>query len=75
MELDRERVHPQRIIRKRDLPTFTGLQRTALDDLIRAGKFPKPIPLGNRAVGWLEHDVALWQAERIARRDGTNADA
>jgi predicted DNA-binding transcriptional regulator AlpA len=35
-----------RIIRKKQLPEFTGLQRTAVDDMIRVGSFPKPIPLG-----------------------------
>lgn len=64
-----ERLH--RIIRKRDLPAYTGLQRTALEELIKQGLFPKPIPLGDRAVGWLEHEVAIWQAQRIARRDTT----
>jgi prophage regulatory protein len=58
-----------RIIRKKELPRFTGLQRTAIDDLIRVGSFPKPIPLGKRSVGWLEFEVLEWQAARVAKRD------
>jgi prophage regulatory protein len=63
-------TEPERIIRKKELPKFTGLQRTAIDDLIRVGSFPKPIPLGERSVGWLESEVLEWQASRIAKRDG-----
>jgi prophage regulatory protein len=33
------------------------------------GKFPKPIKLGNKAVGWIEKEIEEWQSERIARRD------
>jgi prophage regulatory protein len=66
-EREMERLH--RIIRKKQLVEFTGLQRTAIDDLIRAGLFPKPIKLGVRSIGWLERDIAEWQAAHIARRD------
>jgi prophage regulatory protein len=59
----------QRVIRKKQLPEFVGLRRTAIDDLIRAGKFPRPIPLGARTVGWLESEILEWQAVRIAKRD------
>ncbi|MFZ0846151.1 MAG: AlpA family phage regulatory protein [Pseudolabrys sp.] len=62
-----------RIIRKKQLPTFTGLQRTAIDDLIEAELFPKPIKLGLRSVGWLESEIAAWQAARISRRDATSS--
>jgi len=58
-----------RIIRKKELPEFTGLQRTTIDDLIRVGSFPKPIPLGKRSVGWLECEVLDWQRARVAQRD------
>jgi prophage regulatory protein len=59
-----------RIIRKRDLPNYCGLQRTQVEELIKLGQFPKPIPLSDsgRAVGWLESELALWQASRIAAR-------
>jgi prophage regulatory protein len=58
-----------RIVRKKELPRFTGLQRTAIDDLIRVGSFPKPIPLGKRSVGWLESELLDWQRARVAERD------
>jgi prophage regulatory protein len=61
-----------RIIRRRELPTFVGLQRTQINELIKRGEFPKPIPLSDsgRAIGWVEDDVVAWQRQRLARRDG-----
>jgi prophage regulatory protein len=60
-----------RIIRKRDLPAYTGLRRTSIEELIKRGEFPKPIPLSDsgRAIGWVEHVVIAWQHKRLARRD------
>jgi predicted DNA-binding transcriptional regulator AlpA len=60
-----------RIIRKRDLPAFTGLQRTAIEELIKRGEFPKPFPLSDsgRAVGWIEDEIIAWQHKRLATRD------
>ena len=38
---------------------------------IKDGVFPKPVPLGPRAVGWLESDVSDWIAARVKfARDG-----
>ena len=60
-----------RIIRLRELPTWVGLQRSQIDELIRAGEFPAPIRLNDtgRAKGWLESEVVAWQQKRIAKRD------
>jgi prophage regulatory protein len=55
-----------RIIRKKELPKFTGLRSTAIDHLIGVGSFPKPIPLGKRSVGWLESELLDWQRARVA---------
>jgi hypothetical protein len=45
--------------RLRDLPQFVGLYRTQIGELIKAGEFPKPVPLsdGGRAVAWLERQL------------------
>jgi prophage regulatory protein len=32
------------------------------------GTFPAPVPLGPRAVGWLETEIMEWQERRIAER-------
>lgn len=61
----------QRVYRLRELPQFVGLRRTQIAELIKGGKFPKPIPLsdGGRAVAWLERDLIAWQTGRIAARN------
>ena len=60
-----------RIIRLRELPTWVGLQRSQIDELISNGEFPKPIKLNDtgRAKGWLEHEIIEWQQKRIKKRD------
>ena len=37
------------------------------------GKFPPPIRLTAKAVGWLEAEVAAWIAARVAERDAPKA--
>jgi prophage regulatory protein len=63
-----------KIIRKKDLPSFVGLQRTQIELLIERGEFPKPIPLSDsgRAIGWIEHELWAWQQSRLAKRDASN---
>ncbi len=55
-----------RIIRKKDLPQYVGLKRTAIDDLIAKSEFPKPIKLSERARGWTQEALISWQQQRIA---------
>lgn len=62
-------VAPQRIIRRHELKAFTGYSIGHIYELIAHGKFPKPIPLGPRAVGWLSDEIAAHQAACIAERD------
>jgi prophage regulatory protein len=54
----------QRILRRRDVEIFTGLSRSTLYAMIANGKFPPPIKLGERAVGWQDKDLADWIASR-----------
>lgn len=41
-----------------------GLSRSSLYAAIAGGYFPKSIPLGARAVGWLEADIEAWIVQR-----------
>lgn len=50
------------------LPTVmarTGLSKSSVYLKTSKGEFPKPIPLGTRAVGWLESDIQAWINQRI----------
>ena len=53
------------ILRRPQVEQRTGLSRSTLYQYIKEGNFPKPIPLGPRAVGWLESDVCDWIAARV----------
>jgi prophage regulatory protein len=64
---------PQRLIRKAELPEYVGVNRTAIQEMIADGSFPKPIKLtaAGRHVAWLESDIVAWQLKRAAERDAT----
>ncbi|MCW1936852.1 AlpA family transcriptional regulator [Pseudomonas sp. MDMC_285] len=47
----------------------TGLARSTVYKYVAQGSFPKPIPLGDRCVGWLEGEVQDWILARIEERD------
>ena len=43
----------------------TGLSRSTIYLRISQGRFPAPISLGGRAVGWLASAIDAWISERI----------
>ena len=58
-------------LRRKQVETRTGLSRSTIYQYIKDGAFSKPVPLGPRAVGWLESDVSDWIAGRVKiARDG-----
>ena len=38
----------------------TGLGRSALYNLMAAGRFPRPLQIGARAVAWREDEIEEW---------------
>jgi prophage regulatory protein len=58
----------QKIFRRREVEALTGKKRSTLYDAISKGDFPRPVKIGARAVGWMEADIAEWQAARMAER-------
>ena len=57
-----------RILRRDEVEAKTGFKRAHLYNLMRAGKFPKAIRLGIRAVGWDSLEVEQWIDERRKQR-------
>ncbi len=57
------------ILRRKQVETRTGLSRSTIYLRIKKGTFPKPIKLSERAVGWLESEIADWLDEKIQIRD------
>lgn len=53
-------IKPASILRLKHLQERVNLSRSWIYTNIAAGKFPPPIILGPRAVGWLESDVVAW---------------
>lgn len=53
-----------RICRRPDVENMVGLSRSTIYAMIAEGRFPKPVKLGKRAVGWRESDVNAWLNSR-----------
>jgi prophage regulatory protein len=52
-----------------------GLSRSWIYQEITEGRFPTPIKLGGRAVGWLQSEVDAWLFDRIERTRRRTEDA
>jgi prophage regulatory protein len=52
------------LLRFPDVSALVGLRKTAIFYRIKAGTFPKPVPIGARAIAWREHEVAAWILDR-----------
>ncbi|KJG56002.1 transcriptional regulator [Photobacterium kishitanii] len=58
-----------RFIRLKEVMHVTGLGRSSIYNYMAEGRFPKTVSLGGRAVAWVESDIELWMAEKVAVRD------
>ena len=58
-----------RIIRLKEVIDSTGLARSTIYKYIGEGTFPRPVPLGERRVAWVESEVHNWILARIEERD------
>ena len=58
-----------KILRLSAVRDRTGLPTSSIYEKISKNEFPKSIPLGAKAVGWLEEEVEAWKKARIAERD------
>jgi prophage regulatory protein len=54
------------ILRLPQVCNVTGLRRSMIYQLEAEQRFPKRIKIGIRAVGWIESEVQIWVAKRIA---------
>jgi prophage regulatory protein len=51
-----------RVLRLNEVKTLTGLSRSTLYARIAADAFPRPVSLGERAVGWRQTEIDEWIA-------------
>lgn len=47
-----------------------SLSRSSIYRKVDEGTFPKPVPLGDRAVGWLSTEIDAWIAACAEKRSG-----
>jgi predicted DNA-binding transcriptional regulator AlpA len=67
--LRNDEIHPNEIIRRKDIGTYLGLAATAIDDLIKCGELSPPLLLreGGQATGWLGAEVLKYQLRMVLR--------
>jgi len=54
-----------KFLRLPDVKARTGLSRSTIYLRISEGRFPKPVSLGSRAVGWVESEINDWLNQQI----------
>ena len=57
---------PGRFLRLPEVMARTGLSRSTIYLRLDQGRFPSPVSLGGRAVGWIESEIDEWMRNRIA---------
>jgi prophage regulatory protein len=62
-----------RILRLPQVCAITGFGRSMIYQMEAEGRFPHRVPIGIRAVGWVESEVQDWLRRRIESRDARTA--
>ena len=65
----------KRLLRLGDVIEQTGLSRSSIYAKIAEGTFPQTVPIGDRAVAWVEEEVQAWILEQIDKRHPVGATA
>lgn len=60
-------------IRIRDVQRRIQMSRSWIYASVSAGKFPAPVQLGPKAVGWLTTEIDKWIADRVALRGSSTS--
>ncbi|MFL1552919.1 MULTISPECIES: helix-turn-helix transcriptional regulator [Pseudomonas] len=58
-----------RIIRLKEVIDSTGLARSTIYKYIGEGRFPSPVSLGGRSIGFIENEVHDWILAKIEERN------
>ncbi|MEL7040494.1 MAG: AlpA family transcriptional regulator [Pseudomonadota bacterium] len=61
-----------KILRRGDVLDRTGLSVSTLYYFMKKDRFPRPIKLGVRSVGWLEQDINDWIDRCVKDRERNN---
>lgn len=52
-------------IRRKALEAKLGLSCSTIYAMMAEGKFPRPIKIGRRAVGWRDTDIQAWVRSKV----------
>jgi prophage regulatory protein len=58
-----------KILRLPAVMATTGMSATTIYSQMKDGLFPRQVPIGSQAVGWVESEIQDWIDDCIARRD------
>ena len=56
--------NPLEVIRPAGLKAVVGISKSRAYELMKLGRFPAPLRLSDRAVGWRRADLERWLSER-----------
>jgi prophage regulatory protein len=64
-----------RVLSYQELQTVKGIPHSDewIRHLSKAGKFPRPVQLGGKRIGFIESEVDQWLRDRAAERDSESA--
>jgi prophage regulatory protein len=68
-----EQRKPKPMLRLRAVKQIIPYSTSTIYDRISKGTFPKPVPIGPRAVAWIEDEILELKEKLIAERDGRRA--
>jgi prophage regulatory protein len=60
-----------RLVRESERARITGVPRSTWYLKMQQGLAPKPVPLGEHAVAWVESELIEWVEAQIARRNSS----
>ena len=65
----------ERLLRRREVEQITGMGRSSIYRLMKAGSFPRSVRVGSTAVRWRSSDITRWVESRpIAGNDSDQHD-
>ena len=60
----------KKVIRRIEVEARIGLACSTIYAMMAEGKFPRPVKIGRRAVGWVEEDANNWLRNKITQQSG-----
>ena len=59
-----------KILKLPEVMEATALSRSSIYAYCSENRFPKPVTIGRRAVGWLESEISAWIDQKVEERVG-----